>query len=243
MNFINNWQQEVALPLGATSLALSLPDGQYRLVLSDALGATATRWEIVDATVAGGSALLVRGREGTANQAWPDGSVIYSSVTAGVLDDLYAQIAAQAAGLATQAAALASLEARVAALENPVPEGAIRVGLHVGATAAGYYVDSGSPVGSVTPAALSIPGFGAAPIMNLFTFNSGANLVIAFEGSFSHSLIVSADVEGVGVLAVADASLITDTVGGVTVTGYQWATDASDWFTGGERLVQFTFSS
>lgn len=83
MNFINNWSQGVTLAAGATSLALSLPDGEYRLTLADAAGA-ATRWEIVGAVVSSGTADLERALEGTVDQAWTAGSVIYCSLTAGI---------------------------------------------------------------------------------------------------------------------------------------------------------------
>ncbi|MGK8435756.1 hypothetical protein ACRS3X_17065 [Ectopseudomonas hydrolytica] len=102
--FVNNWSAQVSLALGATSLALGLPDGEYRLTLSDALGLDATRWEIVRAVVVGGVGTLQRGREGTTAQAWPAGSFIYCALTAGFLSSLQQQ--------------LAELTARVAALET-----------------------------------------------------------------------------------------------------------------------------
>lgn len=88
MNFVNFWMRDIVLPLGATACPLDLPDGEYRLVTADGLGAEATAWEIVGAVVAGGAATLTRGLEGTTDQAWPAGSVIYSSVTAGILQAL-----------------------------------------------------------------------------------------------------------------------------------------------------------
>lgn len=81
MNYVNNWLREVTLEQGATSCPLDLPDGSYRLTLADA-AAGATRWEIVDAVVAAGSAALTRAREGTADQPWSLGSVIYNALTA-----------------------------------------------------------------------------------------------------------------------------------------------------------------
>lgn len=89
MNYVNNWLREITLEQGATSCPLDLPDGEYRLTLADA-AAGATRWEIVDAVVAAGSATLTRAREGTANQDWPTGSVIYCSVTAEALEQMSA---------------------------------------------------------------------------------------------------------------------------------------------------------
>ncbi|RRU94163.1 hypothetical protein EGI97_12810 [Stutzerimonas xanthomarina] len=92
MDFVNNWSRPITLAAGATSLALDLPDGSYRLTLADK-AAGATRWEIIDASVASGTAALTRAQEGTMDQAWPEGSVIYCSLTAGTL----AQFAAPAA--------------------------------------------------------------------------------------------------------------------------------------------------
>lgn len=92
MNFVNNWSRPVTLAAGATTLALDLPDGSYRLTLADSAAAP-TRWEIIDATVAASTATLTRAQEGTSDQAWPEGSVIYCSLTAGTL----AQLAAPAA--------------------------------------------------------------------------------------------------------------------------------------------------
>lgn len=89
MAYINNYLEPIELAQGATSAVLALPDGSYRLTLSDALR---TRWEIVDASVSGGAATLVRGLEGTAPQDWPGGSVIYCAVTAGQLNDLLARL-------------------------------------------------------------------------------------------------------------------------------------------------------
>ena len=98
MNFVNNWSRDITLAAGATALALDLPDGEYRLTISDG-----SRWEIVGATVTEGQAQLTRGLEGTTDQDWPAGSVMYISVTAGFLVQLQQQIA--------------DLLARVAALE------------------------------------------------------------------------------------------------------------------------------
>ncbi|HEY1027435.1 MAG TPA: hypothetical protein VGE28_07350 [Pseudomonas sp.] len=92
MNFVNNWSRPVTLAAGATTLALDLPDGSYRLTLADSPSAP-THWEIIDATLAAGTATLTRAQEGTSDQAWPEGSVIYCALTAGTL----AQLAAPAA--------------------------------------------------------------------------------------------------------------------------------------------------
>lgn len=89
MNFVNFWMRDIVLALGATACPLDLPDGDYRLVVADGLGAQAAAWEIIDATVVDGAATLTRGLEGTGDQAWPIGSVIYSSVTAELLEFLW----------------------------------------------------------------------------------------------------------------------------------------------------------
>ena len=113
MNFVNNWLREITLAAGALECPLDLPDGIYRLVLADGIGAAATRIEVISADVYEGIAELQRGLEGTADQTWGDGSIIHCTLTAGVLADLLAQ-------LATQAAQIADLQARVTALEPSV---------------------------------------------------------------------------------------------------------------------------
>lgn len=90
MKFINNYSASVEIGAEDTSLALDLPDGKYRLTITDNASPAPSR-EIVDATVAGGVATLERGREGTAAQEWAAGSIIYCAVTAGVLEELYAR--------------------------------------------------------------------------------------------------------------------------------------------------------
>lgn len=85
MNFINNYIQPITLGSGDTSLALSLPDGEYRLTIADG-ASSATRWEIVGAVVEDGAATLTRGLEGTPVQEWTVGSVIYCAVTAETLE-------------------------------------------------------------------------------------------------------------------------------------------------------------
>ncbi|WP_312905369.1 hypothetical protein [Stutzerimonas nitrititolerans] len=118
MNFINNWLREITLEQGAESCPLDLPSGDYRLTLADAASG-ATRWEIVDAVVLGGAATLVRAREGTADQEWSAGSVIYCDVTAGQLNALMSRIV-QLENEVT------SLSDRVAALEGGgIPDGAL----------------------------------------------------------------------------------------------------------------------
>lgn len=98
MDFANNWLREVTLAPGVTSLAVDLPDGSYLLTCSDFIGAAATRWEVIAAEVATGTATLTRAQEGTTDQDWPAGSVIYNSITAGQMAEIYQAINAPAGG-------------------------------------------------------------------------------------------------------------------------------------------------
>lgn len=82
MNYVNNWLRPITLGAAETSAALDLPDGSYRLCISDASG---DMFEVVDAVAVSGAATFTRGLEGTAAQEWPAGSSIYCSVTAGML--------------------------------------------------------------------------------------------------------------------------------------------------------------
>lgn len=109
MQFVNNYSEPVTLALGATSLALTLPDGEYRLTLADSETA-ATRWEIVGAVVSAGTATLARAMEGTADQEWGASTVIYCALTAGILSSIMAN-------QVTFAADIQALDARVSALE------------------------------------------------------------------------------------------------------------------------------
>src|SRR5690554_3120357 len=88
MNFVNNWLRPIALTLEQSHTLLDLPDGEYRLTIADG-ASSATRWEIVHAVVEDGAAALTRGLEGTSVQEWTVGSVIYGSLTAGVLQEMH----------------------------------------------------------------------------------------------------------------------------------------------------------
>lgn len=87
MNFVNNYLEPITLAQGATSVTLNLPDGEYVLTLADST-TPPTRHEIVHATVTGGMAVLSRAQEGTLDQAWDQGSVIYCGVTAETLEKI-----------------------------------------------------------------------------------------------------------------------------------------------------------
>lgn len=87
LKFVDNYLEPITLAEGATAASLSLPDGEYLLTLADSQTA-ATRWEIIGAVVTSGEAVLTRGQQGTTDQAWPAGSVIYCALTAGTLTDM-----------------------------------------------------------------------------------------------------------------------------------------------------------
>lgn len=89
--FINNYSETVELTAGQTHAALALPDGKYRLTIADNPSA-ATRWEIIDAAVTSGSAILERAKEGTVAQAWPAGSIIYNALTAETLNSILSDV-------------------------------------------------------------------------------------------------------------------------------------------------------
>lgn len=126
MDFVNNWRQDITLAAGATSLALTLPDGSYRLSITDSL-ASPTAWEIVGAVVAGGTATLTRGMEGTTAIDWQGGGIAYCSITAGALTEIFAALFALASDVSAldgrtlaNESAIAGLDSRVTALE-PAP--------------------------------------------------------------------------------------------------------------------------
>ena len=87
--FINNYIEPITLSASTLTASLSLPDGKYRLTVADSAN-SATQWEIIDATVTGGAATLQRAKEGTSAQEWPEGSVIYNTITAGIMEMLIA---------------------------------------------------------------------------------------------------------------------------------------------------------
>ena len=118
MDFINNWQRPIVLPIDAVSAAIELPDGTFRLTVTDSLSSP-TRWEVLTATVASGVASLARGAESTSAQEWPDGSAIYCAITAGVLGDFTQELASALDGLSDLTATVDALSARVLSLENP----------------------------------------------------------------------------------------------------------------------------
>ena len=119
MDFVNNWGRPVTLAAGATSLALDLPDGTYRVTLASGPSA-APAWEIVDAVVAAGTATLTRGVEGTSDQNWPAGSTIYCSLTAGVIGSIFSRLASLQASIDQAANDMGALSASVTSLGDRV---------------------------------------------------------------------------------------------------------------------------
>jgi hypothetical protein len=151
MNFINNWQRPIVLPIDAVSAPLDLPDGTFRLTVTDSLSLP-TRWEVLTATVATGVASIARGAEATAAQEWPDGSAIYCAITAGVLGDLAQQLASSVSSINALTATVSALASRVSALENP---GAFFI--QAGADEwVGYSANAG--IGAITAGASVYPG-------------------------------------------------------------------------------------
>ena len=138
MQFINNWSRPVTLAAGATSLALDLPDGTYRLTICDSMS-LATRWEIVGAEVSGGAAVLTRAMEQTTDQTWPEGSIIYCAITAGVLSDILA---------------------RLAALESPAPSAThqLTAAQSPFTTLVGFEYEGYGNYGALTPATVVVGG-------------------------------------------------------------------------------------
>ena len=113
MNYINNWITQLTAPLaaGATVLPISpiaasrldlTNGGKYWLTLTNSANPLEqTQWEIVEVSA---DLSLVRGRDGTTDQSWPDDTLIYCALTAGQLTDLQNRIAALEAGGSTDGA-------------------------------------------------------------------------------------------------------------------------------------------
>lgn len=179
MDFVNNWSRPVTLAAGATSLALDLPDGTYRLTLTDS-PSNASAWEIVEAEVVGGAATLTRGLEGTADQSWSSGSVIYCSITAGVLADLLAQIAALQASKADASdvdAAISSLDGRVTTLElaaqlepQPGETGPASFSVTSGSNENQIGYNANAPIGEISPASVTVGGYTVTPVFFMYSF-------------------------------------------------------------------------
>lgn len=113
MNYINNWITQITAPLPAGATVLQIPPmaasrldltngGKYWLTLTNSANPLEqTQWEIVEVSA---DLSLVRGRDGTTDQSWPDDTLIYCALTAGQLTDLQNRIAALEAGGSTDGA-------------------------------------------------------------------------------------------------------------------------------------------
>jgi hypothetical protein len=142
MRYVNNWTTQLTagfspgdteLPLSGPALDLLAP-GEYVLTLvNSANPIEQSAWEIVRVAVAGGSAVItLRGQEGTAEQAWLAGAVVYCAVTAGAMNQLFEDATSLndrattleevvAELVADMTAAFSALTLRVIALEGGTP--------------------------------------------------------------------------------------------------------------------------
>ncbi|WP_278439592.1 hypothetical protein [Pseudomonas oryzihabitans] len=185
MNFLNNWSQPITLGADVTSCPLGLPDGDYRLTIADS-ATKATAWEIVDASVSGGTAALYRAQEGTQTREWKAGSVIYCSITAAMLSLLFEG----QASITSLSARIVELEGRVNALEGGIAlTSELKNGEYYGFTI--YTNDYAYPAGAISPSGAStIPGAAAAPgadgeLMGIIWNSQFQNLIITIRGSYA----------------------------------------------------------
>lgn len=213
MDFVNNWIRPITLEGGAVSASLDLPDGNYFLTIADSQSAP-TRWEIVDALVEAGTANIIRGQQGTQDQSWPSGSVIYCSVTAQQLTTLFSQIEL--------------LSKRLDDLEGGV---VVKASIETRSSMGGdsyvsYYVDP-SQVQAPDGTPISGISFSAEPGRSAFSFY--------FDGELPVGLIKSLSVQDIGTLVVAAEN---QSYGGI----YFDNVDGSGWASGGEKTVKFIFA-
>jgi len=227
MKFINNWMSNLELPAGVTTLALNVADGTYRLTASDA---DSTRWEVIGAVVASGTATLTRGLEGTLDQDWPAGSVIYSAVTAGQLGELFQRIT--------------SLEARVAALEPSFAAVVVTVGeLPAGGGQFIYGLYDALDVGGAEPDSLQMPNGVASSVLIAAFITSQETLDFFFSltGEFPQETLQSLSLEGGQVLVGAQATYSYDEETNASVWQWPYST-ALPWAAGEQRRVTPTFN-
>lgn len=227
MKFVNNWRQQMALAQGAASAQLDLPDGEYVLVMSDAAGASATRWEYLRAVVVGGVGTLQRGQEGSEAQEWPAGSWVSCSLTAGTVQALFD--------------AVTELYGRVSALEAALPPSVVVTLGEVGGLV-GYMPGQ---FGSVSPAVISVPNHGLFQ-MGMIVIDTPAEpyLTVRVRGTFPAELVQSISVEGVGVLNPADGFAGNSEDENGPITYFSWELPGTDWFgaVGQKRAVEFVFA-
>lgn len=231
MNFINNWMQPVTLAAGATVLDLDLVDGRYRLTLSDSDTAP-TRWEIVDAAIEGGEAVLSRGLEGTLDQDWPEGSVIYAGITAGILGELYSR--------------LNSLEARVTTLERAAAADislAVTVGLFVeSASTSKFGFSLEPPLGSIAPSQVALPGYPAVPVRGAAyeVYSDSAVFTFTIDGEYPQDALSSIELVGGPDLQAAQADYYSGE--GLTLWWWSLASMQPAWAEGEQRTITLKFA-
>jgi len=216
MDFVNNWRQDITLAAGATSLALTLPDGLYRLSITDSL-ANPTAWEIVGAVVAGGTAALTRGMEGTTAMDWQGGGIAYCSITAGALTEIFAalssltsDVSALSSRVLAAESSISLLDGRATASESAIDELAARVtALEPAPVLNGYvlrwiYSNGDSVLTNVDPFA----GGMQYPPLDLATFSTdGASYLADYNGA--PGLALSGSGEYVTELGMAEDPAIT----------------------------------
>lgn len=239
MNFVNNYSEQLQLAQGETQLAVTLPNGRYRLTASDSLGSAATRWECIDAVVVNGVATLSRGAEGTDDQDWEEGSWIYCSITAGLLTEVFQQ--------------LQGLRDRVAVLETALPANTLQVTVGDALAFGGYTgYDSLSdpyqvtPLGALVPSTLQVGNLGAViPLVVIVGEWDGTyefSMMLSGDARPLMAQVVSLEVEGIGTLALADAN--KDWYAGATpMAGYWWTVPSADWPAGAVRRITFNLAS
>lgn len=236
MNFINNWRQQLALAQSAASVELELPDGEYLLTLSDGLGAAATRWEYIRATLASGTAALQRGDEGSTAQDWPAGSWISCSITAGTMSALFSE--------------MASLRSQVLALQaGGMPGEAIQVLAgqleNSGRTATGWLVfpGGGGAVGSGTPQSITPPGQAQLDLVGVYVVSEpGAEtlFIVEMDGDATLAGIESVSAAGIGTLLVVEGTApYFDS--SINRTSVFWTIESFDWVDGERRGVKFNY--
>lgn len=237
--FSNNWLRPIELAQAAIYADLDLPDGTYRLTLTNA---ERSLIEYIDATVLGGGAELARGLEGSTAQAWPEGSVVFCGLTAATLGDLLVQVQSLAGSVTNQSMQIADLTARIQALEPPGVTLTITVGL-----SGDYVAGFGSAMGSCSPSTITLPGGATATVSSVRFFADTPLLFsLIFVGNFPPSLIAAVDVQGVGRLEFAANTYAANEQDGSTWnTVLKWETPSSDWFAsaGADRLVTIEFAT
>lgn len=144
MNFVNNWSRPITLAAGALACPLDLPDGIYRLCISNT---DRSLFEVVDAAVVSGTAALTRAREGTAAQSWLSGSTITASVTAEMLESFAAAGATWGGitgSLADQADLQAALNSKATSAQGAKADSAVQPDSLAEVATSGSYSDLAS---------------------------------------------------------------------------------------------------